>query len=267
MDIVRRNLFRLLRSGAMNEFESLEPMSAFKWNKLLRMAEAQDLSYFVAKGIKNHQYDHQMNLPTDRYPHLYPDEAQSMRVEIHPALSNPLLNRRLKKIHQTEIHSIDTSIDTLHLLDIIIENVRLMLNQGISMRGIMALGTFLRNRGDKVDFIKLEHWLGRLHVQRMAQLQGSILIAVFKFEQDEIPFVTKFETEAREMTLRAVNHAILDTTKEWHFRQGRSGFVKNNSAVMRRSIRRSARYIRFAPIETTSHFVFSFVRSLSEIEE
>ncbi|MCI6618537.1 MAG: hypothetical protein MSD82_06755 [Prevotella sp.] len=267
MDIIRRNFFRLLRSGALNEFESLEPMSTFKWNKLFHMVEAQNIASIVAKGIKNHQYDNSMNLPTNKYDHLPLDESQNQRVEIHPALSNPLLNKRLKKIHKTQVHATDTSIETLHLLDIIVDNVRLMLNQGISIRGIMALGTFLRNRGNKVDFIKLEHWLDKLHVRRMAQLQGSILISIFKFEKDEIPFVNKIEAVAYPMTLRSVNHAILDTTKEWHFKQGRSGFVKNNSAVLRRSFRRSARYIRFAPLETTSNLVFSFVRSLSEIEE
>lgn len=32
MDIITRNFFRLLRSGALNEYEQLEPMSNFKWD-------------------------------------------------------------------------------------------------------------------------------------------------------------------------------------------------------------------------------------------
>ena len=34
MDIVKRNFFRLLRSGAYDSDEQIEPMSAFKWQKL-----------------------------------------------------------------------------------------------------------------------------------------------------------------------------------------------------------------------------------------
>ena len=69
-----------------------------------------------------------------------------------------------------------------------------MLNRGINLDAIIRLGQFLRNKGDKVDFLKLEKWLSALHLQRMAQLQGSILIAVFGFEKDEIDFVKKGRT-------------------------------------------------------------------------
>ena len=40
----------------------------------------------------------------------------------------------------------------------------------------------------------------------------------------------------------------------------------DNSSVLRRNVRRSLRYVSYAPIETTSNFSNS-VRSLSEIEE
>lgn len=267
MDIIKRNFFRLLRSGALNEFESLEPMSAFKWNKLFLMIEAQNVLPLVVKGIKNHQYDGNMNIPQPIFLKIEEDNRRNPSEDLHTALSNPLLNKRLSKIHEREIHAIDTSTETLHILDIIIHNIALMLNRGISISDIMLLGAYLRNKGDKVDFVKLDNWLTHLHIQRMAQLEGSILISVFKFEQDEIPFVTRIEPAAYELTLRSVNHAIVDTSKEWHFRQSRSGFVRNNSAVLRRNLRRSVRYLRYAPIETASNFMNNFIRSLSEIEE
>ncbi len=56
------------------------------------------------------------------------------------------------------------------------------------------MGNYLRTKGDKVDFVKLEKWLRKLRIQRMAQLQGSVLIPFFEFEQDEIPFVRRVET-------------------------------------------------------------------------
>ena len=156
---------------------------------------------------------------------------------------------------------------TLDLLNIIVANVNQILNRGISLSLIAELGSFLRTHGAKVDFVKLESWLHQLHIQRMAQLQGSILISVFEFEKEEIPFVNNIEQQANALILRTLSHTTNDTTEEWHFRQSRTGFVQNNSRIMRRNLRRSIRYINYAPIETVSNFLGNFARSLSEIEE
>ena len=153
------------------------------------------------------------------------------------------------------------------MLDIILFNINHILNYGISLRGILELGKFLRTRGDKVDFVKLETWLNALHIQRIAQLQGSILIEVFNFEQDEIPFVQEVERNSYALALRTLTHTEIDTSKEWHFRQSKAGFVQNNNVVLKRNLKRSIRYINYAPIETTSSFLANLGRSLSEIEE
>ena len=161
----------------------------------------------------------------------------------------------------------DASMDTVEILNIIVRNVGDMLNQGISLSGMIELGRYLRTRGDKVDFVKLEDWLQELHILHIAQLQGSILIAVFEFELDEIPFVHKFAPESFKLTIRTINHTAIDTAKEWNFKQSKSGFMKNNSSALRKNLRRSIRYAGYAPIETASNFVNNFIRSLSEIEE
>lgn len=268
MDIIKRNFFRLLRSGALNEYVTLEPMTTFKWNRLFQMAASQNVVSIALKGIKNHQYDTNIHMPQklifDLQEMTDKDEQEWVT---NPHLSNPTLNKRLKKIKHDERHAIDTSMETLQLLDIIIFNVNHILAKGISVRGIIELGSYLRTRGDKVDFVKLETWLAKLHLQRMAQLQGSILIVVFNFEQDEIPFVENVEREAYPLILRTLTHTEIDTTKEWHFREGKAGFVQNNNKVLRRNLRRSMRYINYSPIETSSHFIANLVRSLSEIEE
>ena len=54
LDIIKRNFFRILRSGALNEFESLEPMSAYKWNKLTSLVMAQGVEKIAQKGLRNH---------------------------------------------------------------------------------------------------------------------------------------------------------------------------------------------------------------------
>lgn len=263
MDIITRNLFRLLRSGALNEYEPLEPMSSFKWARLDQMVQAQHVVRAARTGVRNHQYDKMMNIPQQLLEaHV---EAESP-AEV-PHLSNRILNYRLRKIAENERHAIDTNVGSLDVLHIIVGNVSTMLNRGSMLSGLIQLGSYLRNKGDKVDFVKLEGWLNKLHLRRMAQLQGSMLISVFNFEQDEIPFVEHLEPSAYKLIMRSVVHTASDTAEEWHFRQNKTGFVTNNSTLLRRNLRRSLRYVVYAPIETISNYFHNFARSLQEIEE
>lgn len=263
MNIITRNFFRLLRSGALNEYEPMEPMSAFKWRRLDQMVHAQHVERAALKGIKNHQFDEMMNIPED-LANQTPDNSAHQE---EPRLSNHYLNFRLSRIENAERHAIDTNVDALNVLKIIVGNVSSMLNHGTMLSGIIELGSYLRNKGDKVDFVKLDTWLGKLQLRRMAQLQGSMLMSVFNFEQDELPFVRHVEAAANKLVLRSVTHSASDTAEEWHFRQLSSGFVQNNSALLRRNLRRSLRYITYAPLETVSNFFYNFARSLQEIEE
>lgn len=263
MDIITRNFFRLLRSGALNEYEPLEPMSNFKWKRLDQMVRAQHVESAAIKGVKNHQYDEMMNIPDELIDGISAGSTPAK----DPQLSNGFFNRRLRRIENNELHSIDTNVGALDVLKIITANVSSMLNKGMMLSGIIELGSYMRNKGDKVDFVKLDTWLRRLHLRRMAQLQGSMLIAVFNFEQDELPFVQHVEPAANKLVLRSVLHTASDTAEEWHFRQLSSGFVQNNSALLRRNLRRSLRYITYAPIETISNYFNNFARSLQEIEE
>ena len=251
-DVIKRNFFRLIRSGALNEFESLEPMSAFKWNQLMQYVKAQNVLSIVQKGIKNHQYDEGMNVP----PILLAD-----------LMSNPVLNKRLRNIQENERHEIDASVETIELLNMIVRNAYALLNRDIALCAVLELGVFLRTRGNKVDFVKLDRWLSQLHLRRMARLEGSLLISLFQFEQAEIPFVERLEAGATQLALRSLETSVEIITDEWHFKQSRSGFVQNNPVTLKRNLRRSIRCIRYAPIETVSSFISNFTHSLSEIEE
>lgn len=127
------------------------------------------------------------------------------------------------------------------------------------------MGQYLRTRGDKVDFIKLESWLRKLHIQRMAQLEGSVLITFFDFEKDEIPFVRRVEKAptnspyAPFITTRRRQRHRVRTDCHW--------LVRTTGGTMRKSLRRSIRYMTYAPIETISNFTHKVFHSLSEIEE
>lgn len=278
MDIIQRNFFKLIRSGAFNDKSTIEAMSSFKWRRLYEIVMFQNVLDYFVRGVNNNANDKNLNLPAKLIDEIQAkldlqDEKQSSRQEDDKIigddaeLSNKWLNKRYHKIIYNEMHSIDTSTETLRMLQLIVFNTNAMLNRGINLDAIIRLGQFLRNKGDKVDFLKLEKWLSALHLQRMAQLQGSILIAVFGFEKDEIDFVKKEEPVAYKLTIKIISNLVKDTTGEWHFRQNSAGFVQNNGKMLRRNLRRSYKYISYAPIETTSNFINGFIKGLSEIEE
>ena len=271
MDVIQRNFFRILSSGAFNSQSNIEPMSPFKWRRLMQMVDAQQVIPIFVKGINKHSLDEGLRLPdsiiADIKARMNDNKTLSGKVPEKVKLSSRLLNHRLKGIIHNELHSIDTSIEALDILKLIVSNSQSMLTRGMDLDGNITLGQYLRTRGDKVDFVKLDAWLSSLMLHPMAELQGNILISVFGFDEDELPFVTKYDQKAYKLTLRSVSDLAKDTAQEWHFKQNSAGFVRNNGAVLRRNLRRSLRYVGYAPLETVSNFANNFVRSLSEIEE
>ncbi len=231
MDFLQRNLFIKLRSDNFDSQEEMEQMTTFKKKKIAQMMK---------------------NL----------DDVPSGEVR----MNNGFLNRRLVKIQEDERHAIDTNMDSVKLLRIIVSCINATLANGINLRSIIKLGEYLRTQGDKVDFVKLDQWLAKLKLQRMAQLQGSVLITFFDFEKDEVPFVKRVERGAYKHTLRSLYYNIKDQ-HSIQFEQSISGFVHTTEGTMRQNLRRSMRYFSYAPIETASHFLNNFFRSLSEIEE
>ena len=63
MDIVQRNFFSLIRSGGLNEFVGLEPMSPFKWRQLMAMAIGRKVEDTMLQGLRHHQYDRDIEIP------------------------------------------------------------------------------------------------------------------------------------------------------------------------------------------------------------
>lgn len=231
MNFLQRNLFIMLRSANFDTKEEMEPMTNFKKKKIGEMMKNLD------------------DIPMGEV-----------------LMSNVFLNRRLAKIQENERHAIDTSIETLDLLKLIVSNVNGILANGINLKGIMEIGKYLRTRGDKVDFVKLDKWLAKLRIQRMAQLEGSVLIKFFDFEKAEIPFVHFVERGAKKHTLRSLYYNIKDQ-ESIKVTQSETGFVHISGVTIRKNLGRSMRYFSYAPIETTSNFLNKFFTSLSNIEE
>ncbi len=128
--------------------------------------------------------------------------------------------------------------------------------------------TTWRTRGDKVDFVKLEKWrLAKLRIQRIAQLEGSVLITFFDFEQDEIPFVHHIERGRLQADAPLSSTITSWTSRPFSLSRPAAALYAPRGGTMRKNLRRSMRYLQYAPIETMSNFMNNFFRSLSEIEE
>ena len=271
-NIINRNFFRLLRNGAFNTPEKLEPMSAFKWQRLHQIAEMQDVEPFVAQGMRNLSNDPARPASAlDTLPANQPIpsvDAYARHIEEEdPQLSNILLKWQMNRIRHREENNPESTPETWQLMLIIINNVNQTLTKGISLRGIIELGRFLRAKGQNVDFLQVENWLHKLDMMRMSALQGSILVNLFNFDNDEIPFMHQQEKAAVKLVERSLTHTAADTAENWHFRMRTNGMVQNNSKVLRRNLRRSFKYLRYNPIETTSNFMANFAKTLAEIEE
>ena len=63
MNIIQRNFFTLLRSGAFGSKGHIEPMSAWKWNSLYQLSLMHGVTAIVYDGISNHDDDFFMQMP------------------------------------------------------------------------------------------------------------------------------------------------------------------------------------------------------------
>lgn len=282
MNIIKRNFLRLLRLGAFGENEVIEPMSKFKWEVIFHIANIHNVVGVIFDGIAKNK-ENEALIPQDiilKYKKILDEEgygikAQAMgsrpSVQLPDAglshMCNGFLNARLKRIRENEPQSADDSVETLNMLDIIVQATECTMTYGLSFATILRIGIYLRVDGDKIDFVKLENWLRKLNLTRMAQLEGSILIDIFGFEMDEIPFVNKMEPSAHKIAIEALEKPIRIDIEEWKISQKSTIFLANNSKAMMKTVKNCMKYFFFAPVEASSNFLHRFASSLSNLEE
>ncbi|WP_308241406.1 hypothetical protein [Prevotella sp.] len=282
MNIIKRNFLRLLRLGAFGENEVIEPMSKFKWEVIFHIANIHNVVGLIFDGIAKNK-ENEALIPQDiilKYKKILDEEGYGIKsqttssipsVQLPDAglshMCNGFLNARLKRIRENEPQSADASVETLNMLDIIVQATECTMTYGLSFATILRIGIYLRVDGDKIDFVKLENWLRKLNLTRMAQLEGSILIDIFGFEMDEIPFVNKMEPSAHKIAIEALEKPIRIDIEEWKISQKSTIFLANNSKAMMKTVKNCMKYFFFAPVEASSNFLHRFASSLSNLEE
>jgi len=276
MDIIQRNFFRLLRSGALGINELVEPMSAFKWDSLYQLSVMHDVTPYVYKGILKCKEQFFLHL-TPKQWEVWKKAADKALQEQQAAdeeedeflrpdhLTNPVLNHKLQNILDDE-HS---DIKTRQLLLLMISIVRHIFNEGMPIRQLLKLAINLRQDGKKVDFDILMKWINSLNLSPVCQLEGQFLILLYGFHAEDLPFMQEKKDKRVEQIAQELLEFTNTRSHDWYFSQdANSIFVHNsNTSAMFSHVRRSARYFRYFPSESVTNFFASFVHSLSHIEE
>lgn len=262
MNTVLNNLISLLDEGAFGKTHEVLPISAFKWKVLYKLAVAEDVAPYISKAIPAHENDRCLNMPDDirllfRQATFNGKDGLSQGFDIDDIdsvnLSYVVKRYVLKDLVYKERHSIDTSKVSLDLLALILQNSGIILQHGIRLRGIVEIGIFLRSKGQYVDFVKLENWIQRLKLNKMARLQASVLTDVFSLDADEFPYIKKTDKHARKLAERSMKRAY------------RANKLKRQTGKY--SIANCIRFYRYSHSESICKAMSNISKSLSEIEE
>ena len=276
MNIIQRNLFRLIRIGAFEQKEQIEPMSVYKWGQLFQLAVMHDVAGYVYEGLQHSKDQFFLHL-TDKQWQLWEKTVQEIRKKARSAeeepdeflradhLTNPLLNKKLQAILDDE----QSDIRTRQVLLTIIRVSRHILNEGVPIRQLVELGICLRTDGHHADFTTLGKWLKTLQLQQVAKLEASLLIELLGFEKEEIDFAGGKQDKNVEQVAKELIEFTNTRARDFYFLQDAGDvFVHtSNGSAMLGHIHRSARYFRYFPSETLTNFFASFAHSLSHIEE
>lgn len=65
MNIIYRNMERLIACSSDSDRERIEPMSAWKWRKLYQIADKYGIVPWIAAGVRAYEGDFFMQIPED----------------------------------------------------------------------------------------------------------------------------------------------------------------------------------------------------------
>lgn len=236
---IEENFFTLLRAGAFNiTGTQLQPMSNYKWRKLQSLATSLGIAGIISSGA-NILKDDRNILPI----------IISLREEENfdyskAELYSILASKRFKEIKEEERHAMDTSVETLELLQIIVANIDEIITKDFSLIGIIALGRYMRTHGHRVDFVKLNKWIERLGIIQLSSFMASLLIDLFEFDAQELEFMKTKYINSMKHYYAKIRNAL---SQDHHFK----------------TISR----LNLALIETTSYHLSNIKERITNIED
>ncbi len=139
------------------------------------------------------------------HEHDYPFVWNGVTVELHywmAILYNKRYNRDLQRIIREEyVHEasnmvsvvserIETVPVTLYVLYQMVHISFHFLNEGIGLRQFCDLALYLRNHHDEIDFLKLNGWIRKLGMERLANLYATFLCKKLGLDDAFVPWRT-----------------------------------------------------------------------------
>ncbi len=269
MDIIQRNFLRLLRCGAFDQREPLEPMSAWKWERLYEVSRIHGVTPWITDGISRSEDDFFLQLSPSLRQKFDTDQTSRQETIEPQLLTNPLLNRKLQELSKDSAASTtESGKNTFELLQRLIAIARNILTQGISLRQLIQLGQFLRTHRYSIEYEVLNGWIKALNMDSVARLIGSLLKELFYFPDSEIKFTNPKADKSTRQAVRDIFQLTEQKAADWYFTQGESVFVRSNDTnAMMWHVKQSARYMRYYPSEAVTNFMRNLAHSLSHIEE
>lgn len=194
-----------------------------------------------------------------------------MANSLHASTLKTIVEEEFRESRPNMVQLQNTRIElispTLQLMRLLLAASTQLLTSGLRLSTLADMGLLLRNIGQEVDFVKLQQWIGRMHLKAMAQLMGQMLAGYLHFEQDEIPFMSHSEALPPDNVTSSLFQQPL--SGDWHFQQA-SGHVfvsAVGSKAMFRQMRHSARYMHYYPSEGSASLLSLLAHSLTHIEE
>lgn len=236
---IKDNFTTLLRAGAFGiRDRKLDVMSNFKWSRIEDIALQLRVPGCIANGVKLLEDD---GITPQNFMQNYSEISYS---SANAHLCNRFKQKAFERICDEEPHDMAASMETLALLRLIVSIGNDIVETALPLPGIITLGRFLRNDGDKVDFVKLENWIKKLGIMQLASLQASLLIELFDFEKDEFPYIKRFYSNA----IKHYNHLLENAIS------GKLAFASSSK-------------LNIAMLETSSLHFGNFCRKITDVQE
>jgi hypothetical protein len=181
-----------------------------------------------------------------------------------PEYDLSLLSSRLKKGLAAIAEKSDTASADYQVLDAFVHLAYALLRDDQWVRQMLVTGELIRERGARVNREQMKTWIKKLHLNKMIQLEGALLVELMGLQQEELPF----EVLPSQFDIDRFASAIPHSQEQMRFSQGKDIFVHtSNKSAMVWNARRSARFFRYNPTESIANLFSSFAKSLTNIEE
>lgn len=263
MDIISRNLFRLLRAGAFGREETVEPMSASKWRKTFQLAKAHDVDDAASKGLRQ--------LSGQFFVQQMPDTVRQQWGTPATAARRPDVEMPKRITGKVEKLTAGMAADRAEvmLLNGMVKLSQALLTDTGWMRCLLDLGLMTSQHGGQTDRDMQEKWLKSLRLMSMAQLEMVMLTDLLGFDASLLPVMTSEHPQSLHNMASRLASAVPHGQDQWVLsQQGDNIFVRSsNSSAFVWHTRRTARFFRYQPWESVAQLVSTLTRSLTNIEE